>query len=82
MKPKLVNLLHRRTDSIGSSCTPLALAGPSPWTLPSGAGASFFAVACACSRLVPGIDVKNAKSTGVSVFETLFETPKPGVSAF
>ncbi len=29
-----------------------------------------------------GIDVKNAKSTGVSVFETLFETPKPGVSAF
>ena len=28
------------------------------------------------------IDVKNAKSSGVSVFETLFETPKPGVSAF
>ena len=28
------------------------------------------------------IDVKNAKPTGVSVFETLFETPKPNVSAF
>ena len=28
------------------------------------------------------IDVKNAKSTGVSVFETLFETPNPGLSAF
>ena len=31
---------------------------------------------------VGAIDVKNAKPTGVSVFETLFETPKPGVSAF
>jgi hypothetical protein len=29
-----------------------------------------------------GMDVKNAKSTGVSVFDTLFETPKPSVSAF
>ena len=28
------------------------------------------------------IDVKNAKSAGVSVFETLFETSKPGVSTF
>ena len=28
------------------------------------------------------IDVKNAKSTDVSVFETLFERPKPGVSPF
>ena len=27
-------------------------------------------------------DVKNAKSTGVSAFETLFETPKPCISAF
>ena len=28
------------------------------------------------------MDVKNAKSTGASVFETLFETPKQCVSAF
>ena len=28
------------------------------------------------------IDVKNAESTGVSVFETLFEKPKAGVTAF
>ena len=26
------------------------------------------------------IDVRNAKSTGVSVLKTLFETPKPGVT--
>ena len=32
--------------------------------------------------LATDIDVKNAESIGVSVFETLFETPRPGVSAF
>ena len=34
------------------------------------------------SPLPAAIDFKNAKFTAVSVFETLFETPKPGVSAF
>ena len=37
------------------------------------------------ARFVRAIDVKNAKATGVSVFEKLFETlfekPKPGASA-
>jgi hypothetical protein len=28
------------------------------------------------------MDVKNAKASGVSVFETPFKTPKRGVSAF
>ena len=33
-------------------------------------------------RTLAGLDIKNTKSTGVSVFETLLETPKPCVSAF
>ena len=35
-----------------------------------------------CQPAPANIDVKNAKCTGVSVFETLLETLQPGVSAF